>query len=172
MRRISCLCLPLGAQTAPSVTQGSHPVRIPRKSATVSTYSSTPPRGRQLLLQSCCRDPEKPLFFAISWMILVFWCFPRNDQMFGIQGKAGTEPGGAVGGAAAGAGSVEEGGRWTRELRKTGLGICEKKKKKEKKKKVKGVCWCWSHRPNETCRWSSTNHSTLDVIQQGARQGG
>lgn len=139
MRRISCLCLPLGAQTALSVTQGSHPVRIPRKSATVSTYSSTPPRGRQLLLQSCCRDPEKPLFFAISWMILVFWCFPRNDQMFGIQGKAGTEPGGAVGGAAAGAGSVEEGGRWTRELRKTGLGICEKKKKKKEKESERSL---------------------------------
>lgn len=59
--------------------------------------------------------------------------------MFGIQGKAGTEPGGAVGGAAAGAGSVEEGGRWTRELRKTGLGICEKKKKKKEKESERSL---------------------------------
>lgn len=44
-----------------------------------------------------------------------------------------------MGGAAAGAGSVEEGGRWTRELRKTGLGICEKKKKKKEKESERSL---------------------------------
>lgn len=49
------------------------------------------PEGDYWLSSSCCRN-QGALFPVVCWTVLS-WVFPRNDQMRGIWGKAGTVPG-------------------------------------------------------------------------------